>query len=171
MLSVLVCFPCAWLCFMGHLSSYWVRVCLLWVYVVIQHMMNSKWFQISTLWTSDIWFWNLFQTREWETVLTYWGRVTHTCIGKLTIIGSGNGLSPGRQQAIIWTSTVMLLTRALGTNFSEISIGIQTFSFQKMHLKMSFAKWRHICLSLSVLSNETDIMYKMPVDKRNMHMI
>ena len=34
-----------------HLSSHWVRVCLHLVYVVIEHMVNSKWFQISTPWT------------------------------------------------------------------------------------------------------------------------
>ena len=27
---------------------------------------------------------------------THWGRVTHICVGKLFIIGSDNGLSPGR---------------------------------------------------------------------------
>ena len=27
-------------------------------------------------------------------VLTHWGRVTHLCVSKLTIIGSDNGLSP-----------------------------------------------------------------------------
>ena len=73
--------------------------------------------------------------------LTHWGRVTHICVGKLTIIGSDNGLSPGRRQAIIWTNAGILLIRHLGTNFSEILIGIQTFSFKKMHLKMSSAKW------------------------------
>ena len=36
--------------------------------------------------------------------LTLWGRMTHICIGKLTIIGSDTGLSPGRRQAIIWTN-------------------------------------------------------------------
>ena len=30
--------------------------------------------------------------------LTHWGRVTHICVSKLTIIGSDNGLSPGRRQ-------------------------------------------------------------------------
>ena len=34
-------------------------------------------------------------------LLTHWGRVTHICVSKLTIIGSYNGLSPGRRQAII----------------------------------------------------------------------
>ena len=67
--------------------------------------------------------------------LTHWGRVTHICVGKLTIIGSDNGLSPGWCQAIIWTNAGILLIRPLGTNFSEILIGIQTFSFKKMRWK------------------------------------
>ena len=83
--------------------------------------------------------------------LTHWGRVTHICVGKLTIIGSDNGLSPQRRQAIIWTNAGILLIGPLGTNFSEISIGIQTFAFKKMHFKMSSAKWRPFCLGLNVL--------------------
>ena len=83
--------------------------------------------------------------------LTHWGRVTHICVVKLTITGSDNGLSPGRRQAIIWTNDGMLLIGPLGTNFSEILIGIQTFSFKKMRLKMSSAKWRPFCLGLNVL--------------------
>ena len=53
----------------------------------------------------------------------------HICVGKLTIIGSDNGLSPGRHQAIIWTNTGTLLIEPLGTNFSEILIGIQIMIF------------------------------------------
>ena len=33
--------------------------------------------------------------------LTHWGRATHICVSELTIIGSDNGLSPERPQAII----------------------------------------------------------------------
>ena len=84
--------------------------------------------------------------------LTHWGRVTHICVVKLTIIGSDNGLSPGRRQAIIWTNAWLLLIGPLGTNFTEILIGNQTFSFKKMHLKMSSAKWRPFGLGLNVLS-------------------
>ena len=62
--------------------------------------------------------------------------ITHIYVGKLTIIGSDYGLSPGRRQVIICTNARILLIRPLGTNFSEILIGIQTFSFKKMHLKM-----------------------------------
>ena len=85
--------------------------------------------------------------------LTHWGRVTHICISKLTIIGSDNGFSLGRHQAIIWTDAGILLIGPLGTNFSEILIEIHTFSFKKMHLKMSSGKWRPFCFSLSVLCN------------------
>ena len=79
------------------------------------------------------------------------GRVTHICVGKLTVIASDNGLSPERRQAIIWTNAGILLIGPLGTNFSEISIEIQTFLFKKMHLKISSAKWRPFCLGLYVL--------------------
>ena len=83
--------------------------------------------------------------------LTHWGRVTHICVGKQTIIGSDNGLSPGRRQAIIWTNAGILLIGPLGTNLSEISIKILTFSFTKMRLKVSSAKWRPFCLGLNGL--------------------
>ena len=56
----------------------------------------------------------------------------HDCVS----IGSDNGLSPIRHQAIIWFSAELLSNGPLGTNFSEILIKIQNFSFTKMHLKM-----------------------------------
>ena len=83
--------------------------------------------------------------------LTHWGRVTHICVSRLTIIASDNGLSPGRRQAIIWTRAGILLIVPLGTNFSEILIKTITFSFKKMRLKVSSAKWRPCCLGLNVL--------------------
>ena len=85
-------------------------------------------------------------------LLTHWGRVTHICVSELTIIGLDKGLSPGRRQAIIWNNAGLLLIEPLGTNFSEISIGIQTFSFKKMHLNMSSAKWCPFGLGLNVLT-------------------
>ena len=54
-------------------------------------------------------------------------------------------LSPGRRQAIIWTND-----GPLGTNFSEISVDIHTFSFKKIHFKMSSGKWRPFYLDLNV---------------------
>ena len=81
-------------------------------------------------------------------MLTHRGRVTHISVGKLTIIGSDNGLSPGRRQAIIWTNAGILIIGALGTNVSEISIKICTFSLKKMLLKMSSGKGRPSCLNV-----------------------
>ena len=78
--------------------------------------------------------------------------MTHICVSDLTIIVSDNGLSPGRRQAIIWTNTGILLNEPLGTNLSEILIEIRTFSFKKMRLKVSSAKWRPFCLGLNVLT-------------------
>ena len=93
-------------------------------------------------------------------LLTHWGRVTHICVSKLTIIGSDNGLSPDRRQAIIWTNAGILLIGPYGTNFSEILIEILTFSFTKMSLKVSSAKWRLFYLGLNVLTiNELALMH------------
>ena len=85
--------------------------------------------------------------------LTHWGRVTHIYVGNLTTIGPDNGLSPSRRQAIIWTNAGILLIGPWGRKFSEILIGIQTYSFKKMHLKMSSAKWRPFCLGLNELTH------------------
>ena len=87
-------------------------------------------------------------------LLTHWGWVTHICVSKLTIIGSHNGLSPGRRQAIIWTNAGILLIRPLGTNFNEMLIKIHTFSVKKMHLKMSSVKWWPFCHGLNVLTHQ-----------------
>ena len=76
----------------------------------------------------------------------------HICFSKQTIIGSDNGLSPGRRQAIIWTNNGILLIGPLGTNFSEILIKIYLFLFKKMHLKILSGKWLSFCLGLNVLN-------------------
>ena len=83
--------------------------------------------------------------------LTHWDQVTHICVSKLTIIGSDNGLSPGRRQAIIWNNAEKLLIGPLRTNFNEMLIEILSFSFMKMRLKVSSAKWRPFYLGFNVL--------------------
>ena len=120
---------------------HWVAVsCLLWMECLLtlvkwEYCLCHVWCNI---WT-QLTYWGLW-------LLTHWGRATH----KLTIIGTDNGLSPGRRQAIIWTSAGILLIGPLGTNFNEIFIEIHTFSFKKIHLKMSSGKWRPFCLGLNV---------------------
>ena len=75
----------------------------------------------------------------------------HICVSKIIIIGSDNGLSPGRRQAIIWTNAGILVIGILGINFSEILFEIYIYSFKKMHVKLSSAKWRLFPLGLSEL--------------------
>ena len=85
--------------------------------------------------------------------ITHWDRVTKICVGKQTIIGSDNGLSLERRQAIVWPSAGILLIGPLGTNFSEILINIQTFSLNKIRLKMSSVKCCSFRLGLNALNN------------------
>ena len=54
--------------------------------------------------------------------LTHWGWVTHICVGKLMIIGSHDGLSPERRQAIICPSDGILLIGPNETTLNEILI-------------------------------------------------
>ena len=70
-------------------------------------------------------------------VLTHWGRETHICVSELTSIGSDNGLSPGRHQAIIRTNAGILLKKTLRNklqwNFSRNSkIFIQENAFESV---------------------------------------
>ena len=94
-------------------------------------------------------FWRL--VGEANLGFTHWGRVSYIYVIKLNIIGSDNGLSDGRRQAIIWTNAGILLIWLLGTNFSEMLVGIPKFSFKKMHFKTTSAKRQPIFLGLNML--------------------
>ena len=77
--------------------------------------------------------------------------MTHICVSKVPIIGSDNGSSPGRCQAITWTNAGIFLIGHLKINLSEILMGIYIFSFKKMHWKMSSGKCRPYCFGLNVI--------------------
>ena len=81
--------------------------------------------------------------------LTHWGRVKHICIGKLTIIGLDNGLSPERRQAIIWTNTGILLIGHLGTNCSETLSKLIYFHSRKCIWRYCLRNGVH-CVSASM---------------------
>ena len=87
------------------------------------------------------------QLQEYFTVIKGW--VTQLCISELIIIGSDNGLVPGRHQVFIWTNDRILSIWPLG--IIEILIEIHTFSFQKIHLQISSAKCRPFFLGLNML--------------------
>ena len=76
--------------------------------------------------------------------------MTHASVCNLTIIGSDKFLSPGRHQAIILTNAGILLIGPLEQSFSKMLIGIHTFSFKKMHLKITSAKWQPFCPGLNM---------------------
>ena len=82
---------------------------------------------------------------------THWGRVTHICVGNLTIIGSDNVSSPSQCQAIICTNAGILLILPSETNFGGNLLEMLTFLFRKMRVKASSAKWLQFCLGLNVL--------------------
>ena len=84
-------------------------------------------------------------------LLTHWGRVTHICVNKLTIIGSDNGLSPGRRQAIIWTNAGILLIDTLGNKLQwnlnrNLNIFIQENAFENVVWKMAAILSRPQCV-------------------------
>ena len=103
--------------------------------------------------------------------LTHCDRVTHMWVGNLTNIGTDNGLSPGRNQAIIWTNVGILSIRPLGTNLSKIVFKIHKFWIKKMHLKRSSANGGHffsasMCL-LDIDITVTWVTLKCTIQKQN----
>ena len=102
-------------------------------------------------WPNVRWYYVQFTNKKGRAKLNSLSWVTHVCISKLTIIGSDNGLSPGRPQAIIWTNSGILLIGPLRIKFNEILIKIHTFPFKEMYLKLLSAKWQPFCLGLNVL--------------------
>ena len=94
-------------------------------------------------------------------MLTHWGRVTHICVSKLTIIGSYDGLSSDRRQAIIRTNAGILLIQTLGTNFSGILSEIHTFSLKKCIWKRRLRNGGHFA-SISMSPRVKYVPRKVP---------
>ena len=88
-------------------------------------------------------------------VLTHWGRVTHICVSKLTIIGSDNGLLPGRHQAIIWINAGILLIVPLGTNFISILYRNSNIFIQENEFENG------VCEMASILSQPQCVMWEL----------
>ena len=65
-------------------------------------------------------------------------------------IGSCNGLSPVKYQAITWTNVDSWSIWPWGAYFNEILFENQMFSFKKLHLKMPSDKWQTFCSSFSM---------------------
>ena len=65
------------------------------------------------------------------------------------IIGSDNGMSPGRCEYLNQCWNIVNWTPR--NKFQWNRIKVHSFSLKKMHLNMSSEKWRPFCLGLSVL--------------------
>ena len=101
-------------------------------------------------WVNAIFWWNEAPIKnDCFYLYVYWDWVTQICVSKLAVIGSDNGLSPDRCQAIIRTNAGIMLIGPLGTKFSEIITGIY-ISLKKMYLKMWSGNMRPFCLGLNV---------------------
>ena len=61
---------------------------------------------------------------------------------------SGNGLSHGQHQAIAWNNADLLSIEPSGANSNESQRKTGTFSFRKMHFKMSYTTWQTFCSGL-----------------------
>ena len=152
--------------FVGNKISIYVSTSSVWISYVSNSLsitfvsIHGFKFVVNSLLISFSFIWCLIVSLLFSKYDDHWCKVVintfrqsnaHICISDLPVIGSDNGLSPGQHQAIMWTNAGILLIGPLGTNISDILIKIHTFSFKKMHLKMSSAKWGLFCLSLNVL--------------------
>ena len=85
--------------------------------------------------------------------LTHWGRVTYICFGKLTIIGSDNGLVPGWNQW--WNLVNWTLRNKFQWNLKQNSyIFIQETAFETVICEMAFILSRPQCVKVSAAMDD-----------------
>ena len=125
--------------FCGYVGSF---NCPVWIYGCIfsQPLMSSNYAAYHDMMLSDKLYPyklpkvdNKYVFRQ----LTHWGREVHIYVSKLTIIGSDNGWSLGRHQAIIWTNAEILLIRILGTEFHCMTYRV--YSLYRLLIQFRYA--------------------------------
>ena len=97
---------------------------------------------------------------KWDLSLTHWGRVTQICVSKL-IIGSDNGLSPGRSVAWpvpshylnqCWNTVNWTLGNKQQWNLHQNSyLFIQENAFENVVWKMAAILSRPQCVKMSLV--------------------
>ena len=112
------------------LPSQWLTSCREQVIIIDIHIF---------VWRQCIWKHRLQSFGHFVQALTHLPLVPHICVGK-----SGQH-SFVQIMACRLGNAGLLPIGPLGTNFSEILIKTQNFSFMKMHLKISSAKWWPFC--------------------------
>ena len=78
-------------------------------------------------------------------ILTHFPLVPHICVRELGQYWFRWWLVAYSASSHYWNQCWVIVNWTLSTNFNEIWIEIQHFSFMKMHLKISSAKWRPFC--------------------------
>ena len=106
--------------------------------------MNQCWCHVASLGLNEI---------------TDWGRVTHICISKWTIIGSDNGFVTWSASSHYLNQCWNIINFTLKNRFQWL-IKIHIFSFKKMHLKMLSAEWHLFCLGLNVITEILTCLYR-----------
>ena len=102
-------------------------------------------------WQQKLAFLVFSDRKEWAALHNEAEWRVHIWVRKLAIIGSDNGLSPGRPQAIIWTNAGLLLIGSVGTNFGKILIEIHIFHWRKSIWNCRLDYGGHFCIGLNVL--------------------
>ena len=97
--------------------------------------------QIQQLQTDHYWF--VF--RKQECSLNHWGRVTHICVGNLTIIGSDNGLSPGRRRSHYLNQYCLIVNWTLGKKLQWNQNKKANVLIHKNAYEMPPVRWRPFC--------------------------
>ena len=88
--------------------------------------------------------WSLFLRVQ----LTHWGRVTHICVNKLTIIGSDNGLLPSHYLNQCWNNVDWTLRNKLQWNLNRnYFIFFQENAFQNVVYEMVVILYRLQCVN------------------------
>ena len=121
-------------------------------------------------WLLSIWFWHIYisvcehyrlhrkytEINSWH--LTHWGRVTHItiCVSELTTIGSDNGMSPDRRQAIIWTNVGILWIRSLETKFRKYNRNVYMLAPENAFENV--VRWP-LCFGLNVLMSRQSFVF------------
>ena len=108
------------------------------------------WVSDDLIWVSSNTYWHAWSLPVFSSLIV--GDKSNHVPVNWVIIPSCNGSVYAWHQAIIWTYHDLLSMRPSWTNFSEIWIKIQYFSFIKMYLKMPSAKLRPFCFSLPVFN-------------------
>ena len=108
---------------------------------------------------------------DYQLFFTHWGRVTHKCVSKLTIMGPDNGLSPGRHHHLnqCWNIVNSTLGNKLQWNLNRNSNNfIQENAFESV-----VWKWRPFCLGpnelmpISVTNRTSPLLSKANINKIN----